>query len=94
MFVLVRVEEEDTAAGNCSTGELRLQPFSESTSDNSREGLVEICMNNAWGTVCDSLFDSLDASVACVQLGGFTGDGKNLHGLTFYSFLICVASFF
>ena len=69
--------EEDTAAGNCSTGELRLQPSSESTSDNSREGLVEICMNNAWGTVCDSLFDSPDASVACVQLGGFTGDGKN-----------------
>ena len=63
------------AAGNCSTGELRLQPSSEST--NSREGLVEICINNAWGTVCDSLFDSLDASVACTQLGGFTSDGKN-----------------
>ena len=32
---------------------------------------MEICINNAWGTVCDRLFGAQDAAVACAQLGGF-----------------------
>lgn len=36
-------------------------------------GRVEVCINNAWGTICrDSFFDSVDAGVICQQLGGFT----------------------
>ena len=38
---------------------------------NIREGRVEICINNAWGTICDdgNLFGTQDAIVVCTQMG-------------------------
>ena len=42
----------------------------------SSEGRVEICINNAWGTVCDNQFGTTDAKVICAQLGGFSQTGK------------------
>ena len=47
----------------CNTGDLRLQ------GGNATSGRVEICNNNDWGTVCDDFWDTLDAKVACTQLG-------------------------
>ena len=33
------------------------------------EGTVEVCLNNAWGTICHNSWSSVDASVVCGQLG-------------------------
>ena len=33
------------------------------------EGTVEVCLNNAWGTICHNRWSSVDASVVCGQLG-------------------------
>lgn len=51
-------------ASNCSNGSVRL-----AGGLNVREGRVEVCYNNQWGSVCDDNWDSNDARVACRQLG-------------------------
>ena len=48
----------------CQDGEIRLVGGND-----SREGRVEICFNDVWGTVCDDFWDNNDATVVCRQLG-------------------------
>ena len=61
-----------TPDGKCSEGNLRLTNGSDPL-----EGRVEICINNAWGTVCDDAFSSDDAEVICRQLD-LLPEGKGL----------------
>ena len=51
-------------AGNCSEGSLRL------TGSSGLVGRLEICINNAWGTICGTQFESSELNIACSQLGG------------------------
>lgn len=48
---------------DCTHGEVRL-----TDGTNVREGRVEICVNNVWGTVCSTQFSNRDASVICAQM--------------------------
>lgn len=54
----------------CRAGEIRLVGSGTTT-----QGRVEVCGDNReWGKVCDNSWTTLDAQVACKQLG-FSSDG-------------------
>ena len=48
----------------CDDGDLRLVGGAT-----SREGRVEVCDNEMWGTVCDDFWGAPEAQVVCWQLG-------------------------
>ena len=52
----------------CVEGRIRLQDGT------STSGRVEICYLSLWGTVCDIKWDTVDAQVACRELG-YPADG-------------------
>ena len=69
-----------TDFADCTTGDVRFINFTDALQENSRQGTLQICVNNAWGTVCsDNYFDTTDAKVFCEGLQGFTRSGQLLR---------------
>ncbi len=62
-------------AGNCHHNSLRLTGGNQSSQSQTMNGRLELCFNNAWGTVCNKSFRAIDAQVACNQLVGFEREG-------------------
>ena len=60
MVILIETVQQSI----CINGEVRLVNGS-----GPHEGRVEVCINEAWGTVCSNGWSNTDANVVCKQLG-------------------------
>ena len=61
---------------DCTTGHVRFTDPSDNDTEAWRKGTLQICINNAWGTVCsDNNFDSSDAQVLCI----YNSSGKKTN---------------
>lgn len=69
---------------NCNDSDVRLVGGNDSTT-----GRIEVCVNRAWGTICNRRFGTNEASVICRQLG-FSTEGKifEYYGMNFMTWII------
>ena len=67
-----------TVSSSCNDGDLQLVG-----GITINQGRLEVCMNGAWGSVCDSddIFTTDEAIVACRQLGLLQVEGLSLAKL-------------
>ena len=62
-----------TVRAGCANGDLRLV-----NGGNESEGIVEICRDEAWGSIATLGWSVYDAQVTCRQLG-YPSECKNHH---------------
>ena len=74
-----------TPVGNCIDGQVRLMGGAY-----PNEGRVEICVNNAWGAICDTQFDADDATVVCTQLEMLPTDSELSIDLNATCNIVCI----
>ena len=65
--------DQGIECAECRTGEMRLAE--RELEVNYTRGRVEVCINGAWGTVCNSSFDDINAETVCANLIGFAREG-------------------
>lgn len=70
----------------CADGAVRLIGGSTAS-----EGLVQVCLANRWGRVCDDGWGQEDAAVVCRQLG-YSAEGTLLRVVCCYMCVWCVAT--
>ena len=70
---------------NCTHGTLQIALRTDDSDDQYSEGRLEVCVNGAWGTICDTVYGTRDAQVACRQLG------YDDHGIYTYVAYACVS---
>ena len=65
----------------CASGDIRMVGFAR-----GNDGRVDICIDGRWGSICDEGWSTVDAQVACTQLG-FSSEGScyHLHSKSFNS---------
>lgn len=56
--------DRNTTYEPCEDGDVRLRDGT-----NHLDGRLEICINDAWGTVCENEFTSDEARIVCAKLG-------------------------
>ena len=72
-FTIIVISVPTSTYSNCTDGDVRLV-----NGLNPLEGRVEICINHAWGTICDSSWGTANANVVCKQLG-HQARGESCH---------------
>ena len=70
---------------NCTDGSIRLYGGSSAV-----DGILHVCANGAWGTVCSHSWDNAENIVACRQLGflSYSEPDRTIYSMhTFYFIL-------
>lgn len=64
LFLVLPILFLEIATDVCSLGDVRLYGGPSNSS-----GIIEVCLNNRWGTICSTYLNNRLANIICGQLG-------------------------